>query len=243
MPTTVTMSGPGTTTIVDDAATAIINQTLAQQALLNSIILQIGSPEVPETMLAVMSGTQGTLSIMSSKMSEIDKRLQELNVQLNTLNGKMEQSRTGLAAISTHMSQQSTVQKMMFLDQVKHNEFQQQTTNQSLKDAGKPPTVVTPTAFVAKVEATLKDITTINAQTSIVSTITDYSTQTLTTAYEESLAWAAKTAIGTWIVETWASAKLKVTALFSAEQAKKIVDDGKQALLDVKAGNSGTIIT
>jgi hypothetical protein len=222
-------------------ATAINSQTLAQQALLDSIILQIGNPEVPGTMLAIMSATQGTLSIMSGRIAAMDDKLKALNLQITTLNGKMEQSKTGLAEISTHMSQQATVQKMAFLDQTKHNEFQQQTTNASLKDAGKPPTVVTPAAFVTKVQTTLQDLTTINAQTTIVTTITDYSTSAVTTAYTKALDWAAKTEIGQWITTTYGDLKLKVTALFSVEKAKETADNLLQAGNDVKAGNSTSI--
>jgi hypothetical protein len=135
------------------------------------------------------------------------------------------------------MSQQATIQKLAFLDQTKHNEFQQQTTNASLADAGKPPTVVTPGAFVTKVQTTLQDLTMINAQTTVVSTITNYSTEAVTYGYTKSLEWAAKTDIGQWITTTYGEIKLKVQALFSAENAKVVLDDSKQALNDIKGGN------
>jgi hypothetical protein len=241
MTTIVTQGGPGTWTITDDTSAAIAAQTLVLQAGFDALILQIGSPEVPETMLAIMSGTQGTLSIMSAKLQQIDDNLKKVNIQLTTLNGKLEQNKTGLAEISTHMSQQATIQKMTYLDNAKHIEFQQQTTNNSLKDAGKPPTVVTPAAFVAKVENNLKDLTTINAQTSIVSTITDYSTSAVTTAYTKALDWAAKTEIGQWITTTYADLKLKVTALFSTEIIKETADGVKQAANDIKSGNAPTL--
>jgi len=241
MTTIVTQGGPGTWTITDDTSAAITAQTLALSAALDSIIIQIGAPEVPGTMIGVMSGTQGTLSIMTNKLQQIDDKLKNLTLQITTLNGKLEQNKTGLAELSSHMSQQAVIQKMAFLDQTKHNEFQQQTTNASLKDAGKPPTVVTPTAFVTKVQTTLQELTIINAQTTIVSTITDYATSMVTTAYTKSLDWAAKTEIGQWITTTYGEIKLKVTALFSVEKAKEVLDDSKQALNDIKGGNSPTL--
>jgi hypothetical protein len=160
---------------------------------------------------------------------------------MTSLTGKMEQTKTGLAEMSTHMSQQAVIQKLSYIDQVKNNEFQQQTTNASLADAGKPPTVVTPGAFVTKVQSTLKDLTMINAQTTVVSTITNYSTEAVTYGYTKSLEWAAKTEIGQWITTTYGEIKLKVTALFSTEKAKEVLDDSKQALLDVKGGNPTTL--
>jgi hypothetical protein len=241
MTTTISMSGPGTTVITDDVALAITNQTIAQQALMNSLILQIGNSEVPGTLLGILSATQGTLSIMTDKITSLDNRLKELGTNVGTISGQMEQSRTGLAVIASTMAKQTVISQLQYLDNAKHSEFQQQTVNASLKDAGKPPTVVTPAAFVAKVENTIKEVTTINAQTSIVTTVTTFTTTVLVSAYEQSLAWAAQTAIGTWITSSYATIKAKVTAIFSAEKAIEAAQSTLKAGLDIKAGNPTSI--
>jgi hypothetical protein len=224
--------GSGTITITDTTAAAIIAQTAANELLWGNAGLIIpGSP------IAVMSATQGTLNNIYEQLKAMDSKLESVVGQVTDLNGQMEKSRTGLASISTHMGQQATIQKLAFLDQTKHNEFQQQTTNASLKDAGKPPTVVTPAAFVTKVQSTLQDLTVINAQTSIVTTISDYATDTINTAFTESLAWAAKTEVGGWVVTQYGRIKGFLAGLFTAEKAKEIARDVNQSALNVKGGN------
>ena len=237
---TATFTTGGNVVITDTVEVAAIEALTAQLVLINTAMGAVGGA-VPGTVLGIMSASQGTLSNISSKITEIDNRLKELGTQVTDLNGQLEKSRTGLASISTHLGQQATIQKLSFLDNAKHIEFQQQTTNASLKDAGKPPTVVTPTAFVAKVESTLKDVTVINAQTTIISSVTEYASTTLLTAYEESLAWAAKTEVGGWIVTQWGKGKALLSGLFTAEKVKEVAADAKQAALDVKGGNPATL--
>jgi hypothetical protein len=232
MVTTVTMSGPGTTTIVDDTAAAIILQTAWLEAHYGSAGLLVpGSP------IAVMSATQGTLNNIYEQLKAMDGKLESVVGQITDLNGQMEKSRTGLATVSTHMSQQTVLAKLNYLETAKNNAFTQETTQNSLKDAGKPPTVVTPTAFVAKVQSTIQELTVINAQTTIVTTITETATATLTTAYTESLAWAARTEVGGWVVIQYGRVKGFLTGLFTAEKAKEVARDVNQSALNVKGGN------
>jgi hypothetical protein len=228
--------GSGTITITDTTAAAIIAQTAANELLWGPAALIIpGSP------IAVMSATQGTLSNILDQLKSMDDRLKEVGTQVTALNGQMESSRSGLASISTHMGQQATIQKLAYLDQTKHNEFQQLTTNASLADAGKPPTVVTPQAFVAKVETTLKDLTIIEAQTTIVTSITEYAGKVITTAYDVSLAWAVQTEIGGWIAKKYAEAKLAINSLFTVEKVQEVARKTNQTALNVKGGNPTTL--
>jgi NADH dehydrogenase/NADH:ubiquinone oxidoreductase subunit G len=190
-----------------------------------------------------MSATQGTLANILEQLQSMDDRFKAIETHLSDVNGQLEKSRTGLATISTHMGQQATIQKLAYLDQTKHNEFQQLTTNASLKDAGKPPTVVTPAAFVAKVESTLKDLTTINAQTTIVTSITEYAGNAITTAYDVSIAWAAQTEIGGWIVKQYTRAKTAISTLFAPVVVKEELRKTTQSALNTKGGNPATIQT
>jgi hypothetical protein len=230
----------GSVTVDDSIAVTAITALTTQLTALNTAIGPVGGA-VPGTALAVMAASQGTLANIYAQLQSMDKTIKDLGTQVADLNGQMEKSRTGLAKISTHMGDQATIQKMAYLDNAKHIEFQQQTTNASLKDAGKPPTVVTPAAFVAKVESNLKDLTTINAQTTIVTTITEYSTSTLTKAYEESLSWAAQTEVGGWIIKQWAKAKATFAGLFATEVAADTARNVNQSALNTRGGNSSTI--
>lgn len=228
--------GSGTITIVDTTAAAIIAQTAANELLWGPAALIIpGSP------IAVMSATQGTLSNILEQLQSMDDRFKAIETQMSDMNGQMEKSRTGLASISTHMGQQATVQKLAYLDQTKHNEFQQQTTNASLADAGKPPTIVTPAAFVTKVQTTLQEITVIDAQTTIITSITDYAGKAINTAYEVSVAWAVQTEIGGWIAKQYLRAKTAINSLFTVEKAQEIVRKTNQTALNVKGGNPTTL--
>jgi len=224
--------GSGTITITDTTAAAIIAQTAANELLWGNAGLIIpGSP------IAVMSATQGTLNNIYEQLKAMDSKLESVVGQVTDLNGQMEKSRTGLASISTHMSQQTVLAKLNYLETAKNNAFTQETTQNSLKDAGKPPTVVTPQAFVAKVQSTLQELTVINAQTSIVTTISDYATDTINTAFTESLAWAAKTEVGGWVVTQYGRVKGFLAGLFTAEKAKEIARDVNQSALNVRGGN------
>jgi len=224
--------GTGSVTITDTTAVAIIAQTAWLEAHYgNAGLIVPGSP------IAVMSATQGTLNNIYEQLKAIDSKLESVVGQVTDLNGQMEKSRTGLATVSTHMSQQTVLAKLNYLETAKNNAFTQETTQNSLKDAGKPPTVVTPQAFVAKVQSTLQELTVINAQTSIVTTISDYATDTINTAFTESLAWAAKTEVGGWVVTQYGRVKGFLAGLFTAEKAKEIARDVNQSALNVRGGN------
>jgi len=224
--------GTGSVTITDTTAVAIIAQTAWLEAHYgNAGLIVPGSP------IAVMSATQGTLNNIYEQLKAIDSKLESVVGQVTDLNGQMEKSRTGLATVSTHMSQQTVLAKLNYLETAKNNAFTQETTQNSLKDAGKPPTVVTPQAFVAKVQSTLQELTVINAQTTIVTTITETATATLTTAYTESLAWAARTEVGGWVVTQYGRVKGFLTGLFTAEKVKEVARDVNQSALNVKGGN------
>jgi hypothetical protein len=124
MPSVVTMTGPGTATVTDDAAVAIAAQTLAQQASFNSIILQIGSTEVPGTLLAILSGINSSLANIADADKLIAKKLSDLNIS------------TGSIAVA--QSSLTAVTAMAAANQIETNNKQVAATNEALKRAGLP---------------------------------------------------------------------------------------------------------
>jgi len=130
MPSVVTMTGPGTATVTDDAAVAIFNQTLAQQASFNSIIMQIGNTEVPGTLLAILSGINSSLANIADADKLIAKKLSDLNVS------------TGSVAVA--QSSLTAVTAMAAASQVENNNFQKQATLEALKRADLPEPVLPP---------------------------------------------------------------------------------------------------
>ena len=130
MPSVVTMTGPGTATVTDDAAVAIFNQTIAQTAAFDSIILQIGSTEVPGTLLAILSGINSSLANIADADKLIAKKLSDLNIST----GSIAVAQSSLTAV-TAMAAASTVEQ---------NNFQKQAATEALQRAGLPPPVLPP---------------------------------------------------------------------------------------------------
>jgi hypothetical protein len=241
MVTTVTMSGPGSTTIVEDTAAAVQAQTLAQQALGNSIILQIGSTEVPGTLLTIMSAQADTMDQIYGILQDIHDRMEEMNIQQTNIEKRMEDQTKGMAAMVHVATEQATTAQMAYVDQVKNNQFQQQTTNNALAAVGKPPTVVTPQAILDKIKANLSDLSIVKAEQNATNYIFTKINETITAAYTTAETWYLSSAVGTFITEKWGLLKAKVKALFGVEEAKKAVAQTRRTRNSVKAGNPSTL--
>lgn len=187
MTTTVTMSGPGTTTIVEDTAAAVI----ALDATIKAQNLLYWSPtasQTPGTVPCILGGINSSLADLVVIMGNVNDQLIKLNEGMTNSTTASSKLSTGLASISGNIAQQTTIQKMQLADQLKNNEFQQKTTNQALADVGKPPTVVSPQDLASKAEAAIRDVTNINIQMKAAQlfeqTITDGFTYCWTTVYD-----------------------------------------------------------
>jgi len=173
MPSVVTMTGPGTATVTDDAAVAIFNQTLAQQAAFNSIILQIGNTEVPGTLLAILSGINSSLANIADADKLIAKKLSDLNVS------------TGSVAVA--QSSLTAVTAMAAASQIEQNNFQKQATLDALKRADLPEPVL-PT-LPAQIKTSVINGISLNHAAVVGGIVTDYITTNTA-------------ALGTWITGT-----------------------------------------
>ena len=173
MPSVVTMTGPGTATVTDDAAVAIFNQTLAQQAAFNSIIMQIGNTEVPGTLLAILSGINSSLANIADADKLIAKKLSDLNVS------------TGSVAVA--QSSLTAVTAMAAASQIEQNNFQKQATLDALKRADLPEPVL-PT-LPAQIKTSVINGISLNHAAVVGGIVTDYITTNTA-------------ALGTWITGT-----------------------------------------
>lgn len=173
MPSVVTMTGPGTATVTDDAAVAIFNQTLAQQAAFNSIIMQIGNTEVPGTLLAILSGINSSLANIADADKLIAKKLSDLNVS------------TGSVAVA--QSSLTAVTAMAAASQIEQNNFQKQATLDALKRADLPEPVL-PT-LPAQIKTSVINGISLNQAAVVGGIVTDYITTNTA-------------ALGTWIAGT-----------------------------------------
>jgi len=129
MPSIVTMTGPGTATVTDDAAIAITTVlTPAVVTGFTAIIAQIGNAEVPGTVLAELGQISYNLSRIADSDKAIAKALSDLNVAIGT--------------ISSAASESNAIQSMAVANQIKTSNFQIQATKDALKRADLPEPVV-----------------------------------------------------------------------------------------------------
>lgn len=129
MPSVVTMTGPGTATVTDDAAIAITTVlTPAVTAGFTAIIAQIGNAEVPGTVLAELGQISYNLSRIADSDKAIAKAISDLNVAIGT--------------ISSAASESNAIQSMAVANQIKTSNFQIQATKDALKRADLPEPVL-----------------------------------------------------------------------------------------------------
>jgi hypothetical protein len=232
------VGGPGTFTILDDAPAQIALLTAAVNAQTIAFNLAFGASGmlVPGSPINSLSASVGVQAQIASSLKELDKRLQELTVSMGEMQKQMKVTQTGLASMSNHMAQQVTTAQQAYADQAKNNAFQQKTTNQALADANKPQTVIAPAEFLTRVQQNIQEVSTIKAETAATNLVTSYISNTTTSGFNTAVDWLAKSALGTFVIDTWASIKLKVTSLYSAEKVKETADNATLALLTTKAG-------
>ena len=136
MPSFVTMTGPGTTTVTDDAAGAIVAQTTALTAAIAASTLKVtGAPGIPGTLWAIdadLAAIQKSIARIADSEDVIKDQLYNLNI--------------ALAGLTSATSNNTSVQTMLAVNQIKTNNFQVAVTKDGLKAAGVPepvmPTIV-----------------------------------------------------------------------------------------------------
>jgi hypothetical protein len=178
MPSVVTLTGPGTATVTDDAALAIGAQTLA-------IVSAIGSAEIPGTISACLAEISANLGRIADQDKAIAKSISDLNIAVGTM-----------AAAS---SENNSMQAMVAANQIATNNFQVAVTKEALTRAGiDQPTMPT-------LEDQMKTAVSDGVKFNIVATanggITHFITSTITNtgqwiagtaAYQTVSAWANK---------------------------------------------------
>ena len=134
MPSFVTMTGPGTATVTDDAAVAIAAQTTALTAALVTFTTAIkGVPSTP---------TGGTLTAIDADLSSISKSIARIADTEITIAGQLQSLNIALAGLTSATSNNTSVQTMLAVNQIKTNNFQVAVTKDGLKAAGVPEPVM-----------------------------------------------------------------------------------------------------
>ena len=201
---------------------------------LNAIILELNklnynlssiSTAEPGSVMAQMSLTNTNLQDSLKQYATLTDSLQKLAGSLTSMNKTMTIQTTGLANISSTLTKQLVVSETATMDQVKNNQLTQAIAKQAQIDAGKTPVVITPEAFLARVESSVNDILSFRAVTFAVGVVTQAVNDTITTAYTTSVTWAAQTAAGQWITTTYLETELFITKIFSPEKAKQLATE------------------
>jgi hypothetical protein len=116
MPTTITMSGPGTATLIDDTATAVAAQTAA---LTSAMALQT----------AQLVRIQGTLAGLVAATGALADCAQASSKAISDLN-------SAVGGMTTAMHDSAATQQIAAASQVKKNEFDMAVTKQGLAKNG-----------------------------------------------------------------------------------------------------------
>jgi hypothetical protein len=132
MPTTVTMTGPGSAVVTDDAAAAITLQTTALTGAISGIAtVQIGTIATPGSLLFLLSQINTTLAKINDNDQTISKAVGDLN--------------SAIGSLASAQSKSNQIQEMAAANQITTNNFQMQVTKEALKRADLPlPTLPSP---------------------------------------------------------------------------------------------------
>jgi hypothetical protein len=128
MPSFVTMTGPGTATVTDDAAAAIAAQTTALTGAITLAVTRIqGAPAIPGTLFTIeaqLANINTTLGRIADTETLVKDQLYSLNI--------------ALGGLTSATSNNTAVMTMLAVNQIKTNNLQVQITKNGLKAAGIP---------------------------------------------------------------------------------------------------------
>lgn len=126
MPSVVTMTGPGSATVTDDAAVAIAAQTTALTAANTALIAAIGpvGPAVPGTLKGTLAAINDNLGRIADQDKAIAKALSDLQIAVGTM--------------SVAASNNNATNTILAANQIETNNFQTAVTKDALERAGLP---------------------------------------------------------------------------------------------------------
>jgi hypothetical protein len=210
MPSFVTMTGPGTATVTDDAALAITAQTATLSAAIQAAVLQlIGSSIIP-----------GTLGAIDNKLDLIANQLTGLADNADILSKTVSDLKSSQAALVSLQQESNIMQTMAVSDQIDTNRFQTQVTNEALDRAGIPRPKMPP--FLDTLKETLKKVKDFNILVETEGLIKS-GTEKLTSLVKEQLTSFDKTfGITEWIKQK--TEALKAAILPSTRKAKAAIE-------------------
>jgi hypothetical protein len=193
--------------------------------------------------LIAAHNTQMALLVAANQAAAINmggcwEKLADIELRMRKADARMEVMQTGLAHISNTMADAATTAQMAYLDQVKNNEFQQQTTNASLARGGHPPTVVQPADLLTKLQKNIQEVTILKGEVAATNLVSGFISDGITKAWTTSYEWVATSAVGTFLSAQFTILETKVSYLFSKEFIKDAIDFSERQVQKIKAGGA-----
>lgn len=188
MPFTITMTGPGTTTLADDTAAVLTTQMPLLIAALNAHGQAItGNATYPFPAVAGQPFAPGTLGAIDADLAMIAKNMSSINDISKNLTTCVSDLNAAIGAMACTTNVGNSLQASLVANQIKTNNFQVAATKEALVRTGQPEPVV----------PTIKEQLTESVKDSI--TLTE-------TAVAQGAVLAQATAsladLGTWITKT-----------------------------------------
>lgn len=194
MPTVVTLTGPGTGIVTDDAAVAITTVlTPVIQANYAAIIAQIGNAEVPGTMLACLAEINHNLGRIADQDKAIAKAIGDLNIAMGTM--------------ATASMANNSVQAMLAANTIQTNNFQTQVTKDALKRADIPEPEMP--EFKEQIKTAVKEGIEFNAISRVNGAVTNF----INTSIQDTATWIAGTAAYQTVSEYLKKAKDSILSI------------------------------
>jgi hypothetical protein len=210
MPSFVSMTGPGTAVITDDAALAITAQTAALTAAIEAAVLQlIGTSVIPGTLGAI----DNKLELIASQLVAVADNADALSLAVNDM-------KTAQSSLVSLQQESNIMQSMAVCDQMDTNRFQTQVTNEALDRAGIPRPKMPP--FLDTLKETIKKIKDFNVLVETEGLIKS-ATDKLTGLVKDQLkSFDATFGISDWIKQK--TQALKAAILPSTRKAKAAIE-------------------
>lgn len=162
MVTTVTMTGPGTTTIVDDAAAAITSQTTALTTTMNANT---------STLVAELVFIDAAINQINNNVAKLVERSTMISKAISDLEATASVSAAGQSSLNA-------LQATAIANQIKTNNFQMAATREALVRTGQPePTLPT---FNEQLRESVDDAIALNTISVAQGTVTSFINSTVT---------------------------------------------------------------
>ena len=211
--------GAGTFTVLDYSPYLI--SIIIELNKLNYNLSSLSTAE-PGSLMAQLSLSNNNSEVMILEHQLNTQAIQNLVAAVQGVSKAAAAQTTGLSNIATTMTKQLVVTETATIDQIKNNQLTQAIAKQAQIDAGKPPVVITPEAFITRVETAVNDVLSFRAITFAANIVTQAVNDTVTTAYTTSVTWIGQTAVGQWITTAYAESEIFLTSIFSKAKAEQL---------------------